>query len=68
MLNTLNREFDVKSPNQLWCGDVTHIWIGKRWAYLAIALDLFSQKPVGWALFSPESQLTSKALMNTYEY
>ena len=28
--NTLNQEFDVKSPNQVWCGDVTYIWIGRR--------------------------------------
>jgi len=47
--NTLNREFDVKSPNQVWCGDVTYIWIGKRWAYLAILLDLFSRKSIGSA-------------------
>jgi putative transposase len=60
--NTLNREFDVKNPNQIWCGDVTYIWIGKRWAYLAIVLDLFSRKPIGWAFsLSPDSQLTSKA-------
>jgi putative transposase len=66
--NTLNREFDVKNPNQVWCGDVTYIWIGKRWAYLAIVFDLFSRKPIGWAfLLSPDSQLTSKALMNAYE-
>jgi putative transposase len=31
--NTLNREFDVKNPNQIWCGDVTYIWIEKRWAF-----------------------------------
>ena len=64
----LNREFNVKAPNQIWCGDVTYIWIGKRWAYLAIVLDLFSRKPIGWAFsLSPDSQLTSKALMNAYE-
>jgi len=66
--NTLNREFNVNTPNQVWCGDVTYIWVGKRWAYLAIVLDLFSRKPIGWAFsLSPDSQLTSKALMNAYE-
>ena len=68
MPNILNREFDIKNPNQVWCGDVTYVWIGKRWAYLAIVLDLFSRKPVGWAFsLSPDSQLTNKALMNAYE-
>ena len=35
---------------QVWCGDVTYIWTGKRWAYLAVVLDLFARKPVGWAM------------------
>jgi len=55
--NTLERQFAVAKPNQVWCGDVTHIWTGKRWAYLAVILDLFARKPVGWALsLSPDNQ------------
>ena len=66
--NKLDRQFDVDRPNQVWCGDVTYIWTGKRWAYLAIVLDLFARKPVGWALsLSPDSELTSKALSMAYE-
>jgi putative transposase len=66
--NTLNREFNVERPNQVWFGDVMYIWIGKRWAYLAIVLDLFSRKPIFRAYsLSPDSQLTSKALINAYE-
>ena len=45
--NTLSREFNVAAPNQVWCGDVTYILAGKRWAYLAVVLDLFSRKPIG---------------------
>jgi len=42
---------------------VTYIWTGKRWAYLDVVLDLFSRKPVGWAMsFFPDSALTGKAL------
>ncbi len=33
--NYLERQFAVTEPNQVWCGDVTYIWTGKRWAYLA---------------------------------
>ena len=45
--NVLDREFDVKAPNQVWAGDITYIWTGSRWAYLAVVIDLFSRKPVG---------------------
>lgn len=44
--NTLNREFSVDSPNQVWCGDVTYIWTGKRWSYLAVVLDLYARQVV----------------------
>lgn len=66
--NTLNRQFEVAQPNQVWCGDVTYIWTGLRWAYLAVVLDLFARKPVGWALsISPDSELTGRALSMAYE-
>ena len=66
--NHLDRQFDVSKPNKVWCGDVTYIWTGRRWAYLAVVLDLFSRKPVGWAMsLSPNSELTSKALAMAYE-
>jgi putative transposase len=66
--NYLERQFAVTEPNQVWCGDVTYIWTGKRWAYLAVVLDLFSRKPVGWAMsFFPDSALTGKALSMAWE-
>ncbi|WP_144226706.1 IS3 family transposase [Shewanella algae] len=66
--NHLDRQFAVTAPNQVWCGDVTYVWTGKRGAYLAVVLDLFARKPVGWAIsFSPDSTLTSKALTMAFE-
>lgn len=66
--NYLNRQFNVEAPNQVWCGDVTYIWTGSRWAYLAVVIDLFARKPVGWAMsLSPDSELTSNALKMAYE-
>ncbi len=66
--NYLERQFAVTEPNQVWCGDVTYIWTGKRWAYLAVVLDLFARKPVDWAMsFSPDSRLTMKALEMAWE-
>ncbi|MFT6193229.1 MAG: putative transposase, partial [Cognaticolwellia sp.] len=48
--NHLNRAFAVASPNEVWCGDVTYIWQGNRWCYLAVVMDLFSRKIIGWAM------------------
>ncbi|EAQ9966225.1 IS3 family transposase, partial [Salmonella enterica] len=62
------RQFAVTETNQVWCGDVTCIWTGKRWAYLAVVLDLFARKPVGRAMsFSLDSRLTIKALEMAWE-
>ncbi|BHI42922.1 hypothetical protein JNE25001_45380 (plasmid) [Escherichia coli] len=58
----------MTEPNQVWCGDVTYIWTGKRRAYLAVVLGLFARKPVGWAMsFSSDSRLKMKALEMTWE-
>lgn len=66
--NHLNRNFSVSAPNQVWCGDVTYIWTGKRWAYLAIVMDLYARKPIGWAQsYSPDSRLTGDALAMAFE-
>ncbi len=66
--NKLDRQFAVTEPNQVWCGDVTYVWVGSRWAYLAVVIDLFARKPIGWAMsFSPDSTLTGKALTMAFE-
>jgi len=66
--NHLERQFKVDVPNRVWCGDVTYIWTGRRWAYLAVIIDLFARKPVGWAMSSsPDSELTRNALSMAYE-
>ncbi len=66
--NLLDRKFDVKEPNQVWSGDITYIWTGARWAYLAVVIDLYARKPVGWALsLSPNTELVKKALTMAYE-
>ena len=65
--NLLNREFSVGRPNQAWCGDITYIWTGERWSYLAVVMDLYARKVVGWAMSnSPDSELTTKALEDAW--
>ena len=66
--NHLERAFTVQRPNQVWCGDVTYIWAGTHWTYLAVVLDLYARRVVGWALSpSPDSALTIQALAMAYE-
>ncbi len=66
--NHLERQFAVVQPNQVWVGDVTYVWVGNRWMYLAVVVDLFARKPIGWAMsLSPDSKLTGKALKMAYE-
>ena len=66
--NVLNREFKVVSPNQVWCGDITYIWAQGRWYYLAVVLDLFSRRVIGWAFGAkPDADLVIKALDMAYE-
>lgn len=66
--NHLNREFKVDKPNQVWCGDVTYVWSGNQWLYLALVIDLYARRIVGWACStSPDSQLTIQALRMAYE-
>ncbi|WP_217521377.1 IS3 family transposase [Vibrio metschnikovii] len=66
--NLLGRQFAVTQPNQVWVGDVTYVWVGNRWMYLAVVIDLFARKPVGWAMsLSPDSKLTGKALTMAFE-
>lgn len=48
--NVLGRCFDTEGPNRKWVSDITYIRVGRDWAYLAVVLDLYSRKVVGWAL------------------
>ena len=48
--NTLNRQFTVTHPNQVWAGDLTYVWTTEGWLYLAVILDLYSRLVVGWAM------------------
>lgn len=66
--NHLDREFEVATPNTVWCGDVTYIWAESRWHYLAVVIDLYSRRVVGWSLStSPDAELVVKALDMAYE-
>ena len=48
--NLLNREFSATFPNQKWVSDITYIGTQEGWLYLAVILDLYSRRVVGWAM------------------
>ena len=48
--NVLQREFTVAKPNVAWVTDITYIWTQEGWLYLAVILDLFSRRVVGWSM------------------
>ena len=63
--NILNRDFEPEAPDQVWAGDITYIWTGEGWLYLAAVLDLFSRRVVGWSMDdSMETPLVTHALEN----
>jgi transposase InsO family protein len=48
--NLLEQNFSATRPNQIWLADITYIPTDEGWLYLAVVLDLFSRKVVGWAM------------------
>ena len=48
--NTLDRATPVAAPNRVWAGDITYVWTLEGWLYLAVLLDLYSRRVVGWAM------------------
>ena len=62
--NVLDREFHATAPNQKWVADFTYLWTAEGWLYVAVVLDLYSRRVVGWSM-QPHmtTQLVTDALM-----
>lgn len=62
--NVLARDFAAPGPNQKWVADFTYIWTAEGWLFVAVVLDLFSRRIVGWAMQpTMTTQLVTDALM-----
>jgi putative transposase len=48
--NLLDRDFSADGPNQKWAGDISYILTSEGWLYLAVILDLYSRRVIGWAV------------------
>ncbi len=61
--NLLNRDFTASRPNEKWTGDIAAIWTYEEWLYLAVVLDLFWRRVLGWAMAaSPDETLVETTL------
>ena len=65
--NLLNQNFTPVAPNQVWAGDITYLKTGEGWMYLAIVMDLYSRRIVGWFISKRmTTDLISKAMIMAY--
>jgi putative transposase len=62
--NLLDRQFEAPAPNQRWVADFTYIWTAEGWLYVAVVLDLYSRRIVGWSMSDQmTAQLVTDALL-----
>ena len=59
--NILNQNFHVEQPNKVWASDMSVFWTGSGWIYLAIVMDLYSRRIVGWAM---KNRMTEELTIN----
>ena len=48
--NLVQQQFNVPEPNRVWAADMTTFWSGSGWVHLAIVMDLYSRRIIGWAI------------------
>ena len=54
--NLLEQDFTASRPNEKWTGDITAIWTYEGWLYLAVVLDLYSRRVIGWAMAASQDE------------
>ena len=59
--NRLQQQFDVDRPNEAWVTDITHIRTHEGWLYLAVIIDLYSRKVIGWSM---QSRIKKELVLN----
>jgi len=62
--NLLERRFEASRPNERWVADFTYVWTAEGWLYVAVVLDLYSRRIVGWSMQAAmTAQLVTDALL-----
>jgi putative transposase len=49
-LNIINQDFTASKPDEKWGADISYVWTRQGWLYLAVVIDLFARRVVGWAI------------------
>jgi len=62
--NLLSQDFTAQRPDQVWASDITYLWTREGWLYLAVILDLFSRRIVGWSL---SHRLGQELVLNAFQ-
>ena len=62
--NLVARQFSVNAPNKVWAADITCFWTGSGWLNLAIVMDLYSRRIIGWSM---QSRMTEQMTVNALE-
>ena len=66
--NLLAQDFATTAPDRVWVGDITYVWTAEGWTYLAVLLDLYSRRVVGWAMADTlHTELPLRALQRALE-
>ena len=48
--NLLDRQFAVVAPDRVWAADISDLWTAEGWLYLAVVINLYSRRVIGWSL------------------
>ena len=59
--NLLDRQFEATGPNQKWAADFTYVWTAEGWLFVAVVLDLYSRRVVGWSM---QPTMTAQLVMD----
>jgi putative transposase len=59
--NLLDRSFAASGPNQKWAADFTYVWTAEGWLFVAVVLDLYSRRVVGWSM---QPTMTAQLVMD----
>jgi putative transposase len=61
--NLLEQNFSVSEPNRIWTADISYCWTLEGWVYLAVVLDMYSRKIVGWAI---NERMTKELVIDSF--